>query len=285
MENTAQNVVPIGPKPHATYVAVDPDTAARWLEGNKVNRNLREGKVIQYAKDMAADRWMLSNDAIAFAPDGTLLNGQHRLHAVIRSGKTIVFLVIRNMPPESMTAMDCVIPRSAGDALKFAGEHQASALAAAAKLCLLWSDGRIYKDNKLQHLSHGEIMDFVERNPTVRRSISEVAKMYRNIDAPPSAIHATHWIISGVNEYPLATYYIHQLASRANEPSGSAVLAVDSRLREIRRNRGNYPVRNYIYLLVKGWNYYAHNQPVRQLNIAPRGQQFRIPDPAKWVRG
>lgn len=270
-------------KPDASYIAVTPETAERWLSGNTVNRKIRERRVQQYARDMAAGRWWPSNDAVAFSPDGELLNGQHRLNAVVRSGKTIVFLVVRNMPPESMTAMDQGAARSAGDALRFAGEHHTSTLAAVTKLCIVYTDGRIYKDNKIQAVSHGEILDFLERHPNIRQSITEVGYTHRSIDAPTSAVVAAHWIIAGVNDFPLATYYVHQLASRTNEPDGSAVLAVDSRLREVRRNRTSLPPRNFIYLLIKGWNYYARDQRIRTLTIAPHGQ-FRIPDPAKWER-
>lgn len=270
-------------KPEPSYIAVTPETAERWLSGNTVNRKLRERRVQQYARDMVAGRWHSSNDAIAFDPDGHLINGQHRLNAVARSGVTVVFLVVRNMPSESMTTMDSGAGRSAGDALKFIGETHAPVLAAVTKLCIIYTDGRIYRDNKTQAVSHGEILDFLERHPTIRQSIAEVGRAHRSIDAPTSPVIAAHWIISGVNDFPLATHYFHQLASRANEPEGSAVLAVDSRFREVRRNKTSLPPRNFIYLLVKGWNYYARDQRVRSMNITPRGQ-FSIPDPVKWDR-
>lgn len=267
----------------ATYIAVSPDVAERWLQANTVNRKTRQSRINQYAADMEAGRWQHSNDAITFDSNGNMLNGQHRLNAVVLSGCTITFLVVRNMPPESMTAMDQGAARSAGDALKFAGEANTSVLAASARLALLYHDGRIYKDNKVQRTSHGQILDFIDTHPTIKQSITEVAHKGTAIDAPNSTIIAAHWIISGVNEFPLATYYIQQLASRINEPEGSAVHAIDSRLREVRRNRNQYPQRNFIYLLLKGWNYYARDQQVRQINMSPRGE-FKIPDPIKWER-
>lgn len=68
-------------KPEVAWVPIDPATAERWLKANKRNRKLRRGPVLAYARDMAAGNWRLTGEAIKFAPDGTLLDGQHLLGA------------------------------------------------------------------------------------------------------------------------------------------------------------------------------------------------------------
>ncbi|HEY0889433.1 MAG TPA: hypothetical protein VGE38_07475 [Nocardioides sp.] len=273
-------VVPIV-KPSVAYVPVDPTTAQRWLNENKVNRSLRVAKVNQFANDMAAGRWSLSNDAICFAPDGTLLNGQHRLHAIVKSGVTITMLTIRNMPPESMKSMDIGTSRTAADALGFAGEKSAHLLAASGKLAIVYSDGRIYKDSKAQAVSPTEIQEFVDAHPLIRHSVSFVAGVKSKIDAAPSVLAAAHWIISEAAGAPVADHYLHQLAYRTGEPAGSAVLAVDSRLRQLRHKRSQYAQRAYLALLIKGWNYYARDGRITSLQISTSA---KIPDPRSWQR-
>lgn len=67
--------------------------AASWLVMNTANfRRLSENRVAQYAKDMADGLWKACPDVIAFK-DGVLLNGQHRLHAQVRAGVTIDWVV------------------------------------------------------------------------------------------------------------------------------------------------------------------------------------------------
>lgn len=266
-------------KPSVAHVSVDPATAQRWLANNKVNRSLRLAKVNQYANDMAAGRWALSNDAICFAPDGTLLNGQHRLHAVIKSGATIVMLIARNMPPESMTSMDIGSSRTAADALRFDGEVSTHLLAAAAKLAIVYSDGRIYKDTKSQAVSPGEIRAFVDAHPMIRHSVHFTTSVKSKIDAAPSVLAACHWIIADAAGVAVADHYLYQLAHRSGEPEGSAVLAVDSRLRQLRYKRSKYSQRAYLSLLIKGWNHYARDRRVTALTISATA---RIPDPIRW---
>lgn len=284
---SAQKVVSIAGDSHVSvaFVTVTPDTATRWLAGNTLNRTVRAAKVNQYANDMTNGRWTVSNDDLCFSPDGKLLNGQHRLLAVVKSGCTITFSAKRNVPLEAMKSMDSGAGRRTADALRFAGEKHASWLAAAIKLCVLYTDGRIYKDSALQALSPAEHMVFLDEHPDIRVSLTEVMTPATKLDANPTPIVAAHWIISRVNETALATYFFDQIESRFNEPSGSPVWAIESRLRELRRNKTVLPPRNYLYLYLKGWNVYAAGKTVRTLTIAPpKGTDFHIPAPARWSR-
>jgi len=71
----------------AKMVLVSYEQAILFLERNSVNRVLRVGKVLEYARDMSNGEWDTSivKDAIVVGVDGTLLNGQHRLWAVLLS--------------------------------------------------------------------------------------------------------------------------------------------------------------------------------------------------------
>lgn len=81
---------------------ITPDIAAEWLAHNAVNRNVRRAAVAQYAADMAAGNWREADAPITRRADGMLLDGQHRLSAIIASGKTIgawVHIVSDNVAP------------------------------------------------------------------------------------------------------------------------------------------------------------------------------------------
>ena len=67
---------------------VTPAHAEKWLEMNTGNRRIRPSHVRHLAKQMEMGRWMLSPEPIVFSPQ-RLLDGQHRLSAVLMSGCTI----------------------------------------------------------------------------------------------------------------------------------------------------------------------------------------------------
>jgi hypothetical protein len=270
------SISPMMLKPTISFVTVTPEIAQRWLEGNTVNRSIRQGKVDQYASDMAAGLWTHSADTICFTPDGKLGNGQHRLLGVIQSNTTITFAVQYNVPLEAMVNVDTGSARTASDILGWNNEKNAGLLASSAKLALLYSDGRIYKDARVQATSHGAILVFIDANPELRHSVAVALRVYQRVDCYPSVLAVAHWIITCANNSDVADHFLNQLATLTGESQGSAVLALDRRFREIRRARAKHPRREILALIIKGWNYYAAGKAVDKLHITTRGT-FRVP--------
>lgn len=77
---------------------VTPALAKQWLEKNTNNRNVNFAKVKKMAKDMREGHWDTTHQGIAIATDGTLVDGQHRLMAVVESGVTVRMNVTFNAP-------------------------------------------------------------------------------------------------------------------------------------------------------------------------------------------
>ena len=71
--------------PYNVVMEVGPDLAARWLDGNTHNRPLKQTLVDRFVRDMQAGRWRLTHQGIAFDADGMLIDGQHRLWAIVIS--------------------------------------------------------------------------------------------------------------------------------------------------------------------------------------------------------
>lgn len=87
-------------------VSVTPEIAINWLERNSHNRPLRNADVMRYATDMRMKRWMPGGVVIKFASDGTIINGQHTLWAVIESGCTIEVYVLTGVDPNVVMVED-----------------------------------------------------------------------------------------------------------------------------------------------------------------------------------
>jgi hypothetical protein len=103
-------------------MAVTPDLATRWLEGNVHNRPLRQSTVERYARDMADGKWRLTHQGIAFDDSEQLIDGQHRLWAVVESKSTIEFLVTRGLDMSAQEYIDGGEKRTTTDVLSLRGE-------------------------------------------------------------------------------------------------------------------------------------------------------------------
>lgn len=78
---------------------VTPIMAEKWLrERNTHNRPLYERTIENYAREMKAGAWAVTNQGIGFADDGTLLDGQQRLSAIVKAGIPVKILVVTGLP-------------------------------------------------------------------------------------------------------------------------------------------------------------------------------------------
>lgn len=99
----------------ATLLQITPEKAAYFLEKNSHNRIASKHTVSRYAETMRRGEWTLSNDALCVSPEGVLMNGQHRLKAVIESDTTQEFWVWYDCPQEALLSMDLGRKRDASD--------------------------------------------------------------------------------------------------------------------------------------------------------------------------
>ena len=91
--------------------------ATEWLcEKWGEQRPVRNGYVKKLASDMESGRFNLGPDAIVRIR-GKLANGQHRLNAVVKSGKAQTFIVMESNDDEMYKIIDSGMRRIASDSL------------------------------------------------------------------------------------------------------------------------------------------------------------------------
>ena len=85
------------PQIEVEIVNVTPAMAVEMLKKDPEVRPMNEKRIKQYAKEMRAGRWVLNGATIAFAKDGTLIDGRHRLWAVFDADIPVTLLIVYNV--------------------------------------------------------------------------------------------------------------------------------------------------------------------------------------------
>jgi hypothetical protein len=106
---------------------VTPEWAMMILKHfNMGNRRIRKAKVARYARDMTDGHWMTTHQGIAFDKHGKLIDGQHRLMAVVESGMSVKMITFRDGMSGELEGTGMVIDdheaRSPADFLSLSGE-------------------------------------------------------------------------------------------------------------------------------------------------------------------
>jgi hypothetical protein len=122
MKSFFDDVTPVAVPVELRFVAVTPLLAASWLKRNRKNRKLKEITVNAVANDMRNGAFVTTHQGIAFNAEGDLIDGQHRLEAVVRSRQTVTLLVSYGWPVDGkfkvMDAVDRGVQRSLADQLR-----------------------------------------------------------------------------------------------------------------------------------------------------------------------
>lgn len=113
---------------------VTPEMASVMLCRNGANRRINERHVAFLSNQMKNGEWSLNGQTIVVDREGNLLDGQHRLSAVVRSGEAIEMLLCSGANPEVMPTIDTGRSRSAADVLKMNGFKHYNLLAASTKI-------------------------------------------------------------------------------------------------------------------------------------------------------
>jgi hypothetical protein len=103
-----------------SLIEITPEMAVDILKTNHAeNRNVKKRTVVDYADQMKKGLWRdISGEAVKISDTQKLIDGQHRLLAIIKSNIPIVMLVIENIPELSMSAIDDGAKRTLADSLK-----------------------------------------------------------------------------------------------------------------------------------------------------------------------
>lgn len=135
--------------PTSRYVEVTPELAQTWLDRSGRNRPISELQVERYADMMSRGDWMVTDQGIAFDEQGRLINGQHRLNAVIKSGRAIVMLVSEGLSTRSQLVMDQGMRRAPHEQIALREGWQVDAIhVAVAKVMIMGVGGIGHLDRR-----------------------------------------------------------------------------------------------------------------------------------------
>ncbi len=102
--------------PTAQYELITPEIAAEYLVKNTRNyRKLSQSKVSVLTRELIAGEWLPSTQGIGFDTDDVMVDGQHRLWAIVQTKIPVMMLVCRGLVPVVKDKIDVGNKRTFGD--------------------------------------------------------------------------------------------------------------------------------------------------------------------------
>lgn len=176
---------------------ITPQRAKQILaDSNFDNRKLKLRTVENYAAMMRAGEWRTTPETLSVATNGRLLNGQHRLHAIVRSGVACTFLFVYGVDESVYAVLDRGARRSVADAI----QRPQKLTEAASLLARLHAEKPSVLDHAIEHAA-------VCIAPAHTLLMEACNTSSRTFGAAPFRLAATARIMEGADaEYVCALY-------------------------------------------------------------------------------
>jgi hypothetical protein len=245
---------------------ITPEMATAILAKDAPNRPIKKHNVNRYAKDMSNGWWKQTGESLVFDQDRQLVQGQHRLHAVIQSGMTIEFVVVCGVESVSQDVMDTGARRSLGDQLARRGEKNCTSLASAIVLTKAWmEDGRPHTNTGVSNI---DLLQWFSDHGDLRRSTDVAASLARRIKYPTGMAAAIHYQMSLLSEVDADEFWnVLCLGTVVENSQPMAKSDRGSVMKPIQRAG----------LTIRAWNAWVTGSQIGLLRWAPqRGEKFPV---------
>jgi hypothetical protein len=231
---------------------ITPAIAEMWLARNMHNRNLRERYVDILAGAIRDGAWQVNGDAIKFDKDNVLLDGQHRLAAVVKADKPIRAFVVWNLDRSAQATLDQHLRRSLADILSLEGVDRARELASAANWLWKYSNGKMV--DRRYNLRADQIKQMIESHPGLMESVKVGKELSKTgLRVPPSLASALHYVMDEVDTL-MAQLFWDQLITGLELKEADSVYVLR---RALEKNAmANRRVQGYVLAawVIKAWN-------------------------------
>lgn len=245
----------------AKVETISPDRAQKLVDrtmkavndGRLRLRHVKRYKVEEYSKDMTAGRWQLNGEPLILTPDGIVLDGMHRLNAIIKSGVTLQVLVARGAADDAFHTIDTGAVRTGGDLLTIAGQANGSDLACA--LAVVWrydqGSGRLTSAAWADRPTKPQLFQVLEAHPDLPGFVARASGLEKLMSG---GLAAALWYLFAKRDHVLAGGFFEALRSGTSMQPGDPVTALRERLYQDRARRPRPTMQVTAELIVRAWN-------------------------------
>ncbi|MGL5980389.1 MAG: hypothetical protein ACRCZY_05840, partial [Phocaeicola sp.] len=267
---------------YAVVENITPDVAREYLKFNNSNRPVRKQTVSFYEKEIRSGKWVLNGQGITFSDGGVLLDGQHRLHAIVKAGIPVQMMVVRNVCGDTFVTIDSGVSRSSSDVLALSNVKNSNSVSSIIKKykllvreCNIISfggrQGGAKESNADVLVEYNLKKELYDEITTFAYSCYSKIKLFKVSEIGAICV----FLISELHHDKDVTMNFFKMLCDQNCNENSNITILRNKLIQDKfgNNRMTFAYKQNI--LIKAWNYYISNKTVSVLswNEAKEGKQ------------
>jgi len=233
------------PKPNFEVVLMTPEWAREILtQKNNMNRKIRKSKLMMYIRSIEAGEWKVTNQGIGIDSEGNLLDGQHRLAAIVKANKAVEILLGTDCDPDTFGVIDIGATRTAGDMLTLSGcgaNH--NTLATGVKMYISYTENPRVRWGSANSPNHAKIVKYWNnKQELIEKYFPFITKCHKQFKCFSKGAALAFSLIADDYEWRTEEImeYFTLLSTGANLPAESSILSFRNQLSNPSfRRRGN----------------------------------------------
>ena len=253
---------------------ITPAKATELLAGNAENqRKVNQARVRKYTAEMLSGLWLYNGESIIVSESGKLIDGQHRLLAVIESDVTIEVALVTDVPDEQ-DGIDTFLTintenRSNADALYISGFKVENAnIARLLSLLSTFSKQRLReKPSGIKYLNP-EIVTMAREFG--EESALEIIERAKNLQSRNSIVSLNYWlvIVHVMRQLPGGVQFTEDLADGNEFAEGAPVGALVAFFNRYDGKGGGAAIARAKWIAIfKAYKAYVQNTQVINLRV------------------
>lgn len=278
------------------------EAAAEILKTNtKGQRTISQGAVGKYASDMGTGDWYFNGAPVLISDKNELLDGQHRLSAIIESGEPQLLLVVRGVTAEVMATIDAGRGRTYADILKIREYANHSYLAGLTAKVWHWWHGNYGASNvaRVQEPTHlGSAPSHAQRDYWWKRvedaydvslpaattfGLTAARKMTQaQMTGISPGNYSLAWLVlSTIDKYTRDEFFNELLDGPENANTGNPIQALRNRLLRL-RPREQFDATDQLDALFTTYNAWSRGVQLNTISTLRMVRYNTIAQPIGW---
>jgi hypothetical protein len=240
-------------------MTITPQVAQSWLSKGSNFRVLDKKRAKRMAEDIVANGWALDGNPIKFDSSDALVDGQHRLHAIVLAGISVKAWVMTGADPSTV---DTGKARTASQMFRAEGKRYYEVLASAATLLWRHDHGTLSPSHTIVPTLR-DVAATEEENPLLERAADACAQFRLG---PASHLTFLNALISRATPQ-LAARFTKAMVTGSDLEEGDPILLFRNRMIVNKASVAKLHTWTKLALLIVCWNKWHKGEPTRTLRL------------------
>lgn len=262
-------------------ILMTPQLAAEYLACN-IDKNRKKSPTViaRYESDIRSGNWEQNGETIKFDEDGNMVDGQHRLLAIINTGISVWVTVAWGIKRKAIKTIDRGKMRSVGDTFKMEGKKNASLMAAIVAWNWRWINRNPVPKQARMSLTTTMAEQILLDNPGIEDSAHFAAGIKTHFIGlcPISLIGFCHFIFSQLDRGQ-ADEFMERLAKGDSLTANHPILKLRERMRSISLSRYKAPDYDILAITILAWNAVRRGRLVYRQRLYWHEKEQSFPHP------